>query len=452
MQTLIARVLVSLCCFLFTPVDAKSIPLKKNLKSQSAQAYKPKYASIVIDARTGQVLASESPDGIRHPASLTKMMTLYIVFEALKSGRLTLNTEMVVSAKASRQSPSKLGLVAGEKIKVGDAIMGLVTKSANDVAVVIAEHLGGSEEAFARRMTQKAHALKMTSTVFKNASGLPNPGQITTARDMAKLSQGLFRDFPREYRYFRHQSFTYKGTVHHNHNHLLGKINGLDGIKTGFIAASGFNIAVSAERQSSKGKHRLIAVVLGGENRHWRDRRAAHLLETNFENLGATQDANLHDLVLQHAEPDAGEAIENTADNIEEIIHEVTLNNTPDDASDFAEDETSADSSPPEGWVKATPATAASLHFTSSKVELKAAEADYLVQVGQFHHQSQAKAAANKAKALIKAGRVEAVKVKSGGKPLYAARLSGLSNTEADSLCKKWPVKGQKCKNLGRLQ
>ncbi len=166
------------------------------------KAYIPKYSAIVMDAQTGQILEQEDAHGIRHPASLTKIMTLYLAFEALQSGRLNLNTKMIASSKASGQAPSKFGLVLGEQITVYQAVMGLVTKSANDVAVVFAEHLAGSEDAFARRMTQKAKALGMKNTIFKNASGLPNSGQITTAYDMAVLSRSLYKNFPEQYKYF----------------------------------------------------------------------------------------------------------------------------------------------------------------------------------------------------------------------------------------------------------
>lgn len=261
--------------------------LEARVNKPKATSYQPKYSAIVIDARTGKVLHEEEADGIRHPASLTKMMTLYMLFEAVKTGKLKMDSTISVSEKASRQSPSKLGLQPGQTITVRTAMLGLITKSANDVAVAVGEHLGGSEEAFARKMTLKAQALGMSNTLFKNASGLPNPQQITTARDMATLSQALYRDFPKEYKYFSTQSFSHKGTVHRTHNHLLGKVHGVDGIKTGWIVASGFNLAASAIRYDDQNKpHRLITVVLGGPNRHWRDRRVEELLETHFAERG----------------------------------------------------------------------------------------------------------------------------------------------------------------------
>ncbi len=239
-------------------------------------------ASIVICAETGTVYHEHNADKIIPPASLTKMMTLYLTFKALKEGRLKSNQELPVSKHAANQAPTKLGLKPGTKITVYQAILGLVTKSANDAAVVIAEFLAkSSEENFAYLMTQQARKLGMTSTIFKNASGLPKNQQVTTAREMAILSRALYQHFPQYYKVFKEQKFVYKGKVHPNHNHLLGKVQGLDGIKTGFTNASGFNLAASMVRDN----HRIIAVVLGGESRIARDKKMVQLLETTYANL-----------------------------------------------------------------------------------------------------------------------------------------------------------------------
>jgi D-alanyl-D-alanine carboxypeptidase len=237
-----------------------------------------KHASIVIDAETGEVLHESHADDLNYPASLTKMMTLYLAFEALEQGRLKLDTRFPVSKHAAAQAPSKLGLRPGESISVRDIILGLVTKSANDAAVVMAEGIAGSESAFAQRMTQKAHALGMASTTYRNASGLPNADQMTTARDIAKLSQALLKRFPQYYRYFSTDDFTYKGVVYHNHNRLMQGFDGMDGIKTGYIHASGFNLAASAVRDN----RRLIGVVMGGQSARARDTHMAELLEDAF--------------------------------------------------------------------------------------------------------------------------------------------------------------------------
>ena len=237
-----------------------------------------KHASIVIDAETGEVLHASHADDHNYPASLTKMMTLYLAFEALEQGRIKLDTRFSVSKHAAAQAPSKLGLHPGETIAVKDIILALVTKSANDAAVVMAEGLAGSETAFAERMTQQARALGMTSTTYRNASGLPNSDQVTTARDVAKLSQALLKRFPQYYKYFSTEDFAYKGVVYHNHNRLMEGFDGMDGIKTGFIRASGFNLAASAVRNH----RRLIGVVMGGQSARSRDTHMAELLEDAF--------------------------------------------------------------------------------------------------------------------------------------------------------------------------
>lgn len=251
------------------------------LMALPAQAAKPPYAAIVIDASSGEVLHGRNVDAARYPASLTKMMTAYMVFGAIKRGKLSWDQRVPVSRAAAGMRPSRLGLKAGSQIKVRDAVMGIITKSANDAAVVLAEAISGSERAFARTMTQRAAALGMKRTTFKNASGLPDASQTTTARDLAILSRALMADFPKEYALFSTREFTYSGSVFQNHNGLLGRVNGVDGIKTGYIRASGFNLAASAERDG----RRVIAVMLGGESAKKRDAQVETLLATGFDRL-----------------------------------------------------------------------------------------------------------------------------------------------------------------------
>jgi D-alanyl-D-alanine carboxypeptidase len=239
---------------------------------------KPKFSAIAVDARSGRILFSQDPDGRRHPASLTKVMTLYMLFDELKAGRVSLSTKFSTSRHASSRAPSKLGLKPGQTIRVDDAIKALVTLSANDVASVIAENLGGSESAFAARMTRKARELGMNGTVFVNASGLPDPRQITTARDMATLGLRVQRDFPQYYPYFRTRSFKYGRRIIRSHNRLLGRFEGTDGIKTGYIRASGFNLTTSARR----GDKRLVGVVMGGSTGRARDKYMMVMLERAF--------------------------------------------------------------------------------------------------------------------------------------------------------------------------
>ncbi|MDD3030063.1 MAG: D-alanyl-D-alanine carboxypeptidase [Alphaproteobacteria bacterium] len=236
------------------------------------------YADIVIDASTGDILHQTSSRSLRHPASLTKMMTLYLSFQALESKRLGLRERLRVSQHAASQSPSKLGLEEGQAIRVEDAILAMTTESANDAAVVLAEALGGTEAQFAKMMTAQARALGMTRTRFKNASGLPDPGQVTTARDMAILGAALIDHYPKYYPYFSQETFSYEGTVHRNHNRLLAHYTGADGIKTGYIRASGFNLVASVKR----GGVRLIGVVFGGRTAKDRDWRMARLLDRSF--------------------------------------------------------------------------------------------------------------------------------------------------------------------------
>ncbi|MGU3493833.1 serine hydrolase [Xanthobacteraceae bacterium A53D] len=261
--------------------DAK--PRKKtraaaSSSSASESGWKRGTAALIIDANTGRVLYEDNADALRHPASLTKIMTLYMLFEQIESGRLRLSSELPVSARAAAQSPSKLYVRAGSTIEVEDAIKALVTRSANDVAVVIAEAIGGSESNFADMMTRKARAIGMRSTTFRNASGLPSPSQVTTARDLALLGRAIQDRFPREYRYFSTRTFVYRGNSIGNHNRLMSRMEGVDGIKTGYTNASGFNLVTSLKRDDRY----LIGVVLGGASASSRDNRMATLLGNNF--------------------------------------------------------------------------------------------------------------------------------------------------------------------------
>ncbi len=240
-----------------------------------ALAAKQKHAALVMDANTGRILYNSAGDQLRHPASLTKMMTIYMAFDLIKSGRMNYNTLITISPTAAAQPPSKLGLKPGSKIKLIHAIKALVTKSANDIAVAMAEHIGGTERNFARMMTRKARSLGMKRTVFKNASGLPNDNQVTTARDMLILALSLQDEFPRHYKLFKTRHFSYRGKTYKNHNTLLGRVSGVDGIKTGYIRASGFNL-VTSMRQNRK---HLVAAVFGGKTARKRNSRMRALLK-----------------------------------------------------------------------------------------------------------------------------------------------------------------------------
>ena len=281
----------STCCALSTLVSKVALLLAVLLLTfatafTTAEPAQARVASIVIEAKSGRVLHALNADTRNYPASLTKMMTLYLVFDALKAGSLSLDEKLPVSKRAAGMSPSKLGLQPSKTIRTEDAILSLITKSANDAAVVLAERIGGTEIEFARLMTAKAAQLGMSNTTFRNASGLPNKGQLSSARDMATLSQALFFNHADYYGYFNTQNFSYGGRKYTNHNRLLKKLAGTDGIKTGYIRASGFNVAASTERNGV----RLITVIFGGQTGAQRDHRAVKLTEAAFAKLSAEQE------------------------------------------------------------------------------------------------------------------------------------------------------------------
>ena len=273
--------------------------------------YTPPAASIVIDGTSGAVLEASNPNARCHPASLTKVMTLYLLFERLEAGELHLGDSLKVSEHASEQAPSKLDLKPGQTITVEDAIKGIVTKSANDAAVVVAESLGHNEGNFAKLMTQQARALGMTDTTYVNASGLPDDGQVTTARDQALLGRAIQERFPRYYKYFSTEAFVYHGETMRNHNHLLGAVEGVDGIKTGYTRSSGFNLMTSVHRD---GRY-IIAVILGGKSSSERDLHMRKLIAA-YTKLATFQD----DLPLQHRSLALVEERHDVADPIQSLI------------------------------------------------------------------------------------------------------------------------------------
>jgi D-alanyl-D-alanine carboxypeptidase len=244
-----------------------------------------KHAALVLDANSGQILYQNAADAPRYPASLAKMMTLYLVFERLEQGKLNAQTKLKMSANASAAAPSKLDLEPGDEITVMDAIKALITKSANDIAIALAEHIAGSEERFARLMTEKAHQIGMAATTFRNASGLPDEEQVTTARDMATLALRLLDDFPKYYALFATRTFTYKGETFRNHNTLLLHYKGTDGLKTGYTRASGFNLVASVRR----GRKHVIGVVFGGSTAAARNTTMRALLNSGLEKGSAEE-------------------------------------------------------------------------------------------------------------------------------------------------------------------
>ncbi|MFK7839981.1 MAG: serine hydrolase [Bdellovibrionales bacterium] len=264
-----------LCCFGLFSIIA-FVP------SNSIAKENKKYASLVMDADTGMILHQRHADKKLHPASLTKIMTLLMAFEAIEQGKMHYNTRIRISSHAASMVPSKIGLKPGSSIKAKDAINVLVTKSANDIAVALAEHLGRTERSFAKIMTRKARYIGMKSTTFRNASGLHDPKQITTARDMALLAQYVINKYPRYYKFFNQTSIKYGGKTYRNHNKLLGNYQGMDGMKTGYIRASGFNLVASAKRNNQ----RIIGVVFGGRSGKTRNDHMASLLDNGFNKIG----------------------------------------------------------------------------------------------------------------------------------------------------------------------
>ncbi|MGJ3258963.1 MAG: serine hydrolase [Rhodospirillales bacterium] len=342
-----------------------------------------KYASYVVDADTGEVLAGLNEETRNYPASLTKMMTLYLVFDRLKTRKWGLDTKLEVSRRAARQPASRLGLRAGSTITVEQAILALVTKSANDVATVIAENIAGRERSFALKMTAKARTIGMSKTTFRNASGLPHRGQLSTAKDMSILARALLRDFPEYYHYFSTKSFTFKGRKYSNHNKLLKSYPGTDGFKTGYIRASGFNLVASATRNG----RRIIGVVFGGRSSSHRNRHMAKLLDEGFE-----------ELAKRHGTPLIAQAVV------------------------------------PKAKAKtASLAPATGTATTSQSV--------WAVQVGAFSQVSQAQRAAekavDKAPSYLGEGQIRIVPLKKrNGSILHRARIVGISKRDAYRTCR----------------
>ena len=383
-----------------------------------------KYASIIIDANTGEVLHQVNADDLNYPASLTKMMTLYLAFEALHNGQLTLNQTLPVSAHAASRAPSKLGLVPGESVAVRDLILALVTKSANDAASVVAEGLAGSEPAFAERMTQKARRLGMKNTFFHNASGLPDPANRTTARDLATLARALYRDFPGDYHYFATREFVYHGAVLINHNHLMNSFQGMDGIKTGFINASGFNLAASAKRDG----RRLIGVVMGGVSARARDVHMAQLLNEAF----ASRRGNL--MVANAEEPAFPE-------------------NAPAAPLKRGIAARAVAALSPVGHAEAAPlAETATLRKAGERVRKLP---HWSVQLGAFtHHAAAEKAVAAVTKLPVAKGKPVLIldPGKTDTERLYRARLVNFTKHEANAVCSSLHKRHLKCSVVAPLE
>jgi D-alanyl-D-alanine carboxypeptidase len=370
-----------------------------------AQIGSERYASIVVEAATGRVLSAVDADEPRRPASLAKVMTAFLVFDAVAQGRARWSDPVVISANAARQPPSKIGAPAGSTMTLEQALLAIITKSANDVAVAIAEHFAGSEPAFARMMTLKARSIGMRDTVFRNASGLPDREQVTTARDMATLGRRIILDHPAHYRYFATEQFRFRGKVHHNHNmRMLSGYDGADGIKTGFIRDSGFNLLASAQRDG----RRIVAVVFGGSSGPERDRHMTALLDDAFGGASA-QLAQRPGFTLVSRANAAAPA-------------------QPAERAAIERAERQATRGPGRGPAR-----------------------DWAVQVGAFATRSQALAAARQAETRLGIARAEAavspVRSRTGG-TLFRAQVTSLTAAEAREACAAMARRKQACTTI----
>ncbi len=413
----------------------------------SAQA---RYAALIIDADTGKVLHSVNADVPKYPASLTKIMTLYMLFDALESGKLKLGQKLKVSKRAQGMAPSKLGLKRGETISVKDAMFALITKSANDAAVVLAEALGGTEAEFAKLMTAKAREIGMTKTKFRNASGLPNRHQKSTAIDMARLAIALRKNFPDYYRHFATQKFTYRGRTYKNHNRLLKNYQGTDGIKTGYIRASGFNLVASVERNGS----RLVGVVFGGKSSKSRDKHMRKLFDRGFAALAKAKvpptprrNPLYHSpaaLKIAGSEPAADTTAPTEKAPAETAVAKTAVLIT--EAAPARKPKNNAVDGQVLDMRLIAPKQQASLPKPAPSA---APQQVWSVQVGAFASFAPAQVAATQAArrvpGLLLNSRLLISQVKMASGQLYRAQLTGLNEAQARSACRELKALNQEC-------
>lgn len=410
------------------------------------QAANPRYAGMVVDLDEGEVLYAENEDARRYPASLTKVMTLYLAFEAIEQGRLQLDQPLPVSSQAASMPASKLWLSPGSSIQVDEAIRALAVRSANDVAVVMAEALGGSERGFAQLMTAKARELGMRNTTFRNASGLPDDRQITTARDMVTLAVRVMQDFPDYYHYFGLQEFTYRGTRHTSHNRLVRDYPGADGLKTGFIRASGFNVITTARR----GDRRLMGIVMGGFTAQSRDKHMTSLLDRSFARAALRDQHNfVSDLNFsaeymafspsstpeptRDAAPAAAPVTEQPA-----VMASYTPASTPSG---------SVSASAPDDQDRPSQEDPLQAFIERERVMARAAASGWGIQVGAFSQEDRAQRYAREAADYLSRdvdGQV-AVDESVGQSPVFRARLMALEEQQARQACEQLRSRGMDC-------
>ncbi|GLQ07693.1 serine hydrolase [Sneathiella chinensis] len=386
------------------------VVLAATLAPTTAEA--SRYASVVMDSRTGKILFSRNANQRLYPASLTKIMTLYMTFEAINQGKLSFDQKLKVSARAAGQTPTKLGLKKGSTISVRDAVFGLITKSANDAATVLAEAMAPTEAAFARMMTEKASKLGMHRTSFRNASGLPNRRQRSTAHDMAILGAAMIHDFPQFYHYLSLQSFDYKGKSFKNHNNLLSSYKGADGIKTGYIRASGFNLVASAKR----GNHRLIGVVFGGRTAKSRDLHMKSLLDKGFERMELAQPSVVP---IPNSRP-VSIALGSPHNTVEGGIMKAS-----------------------------TASTAATIPTPQPAILPDPSDGDWGIQVGAFSRVGNARDQLNHVTGLtggmMDGGRFNIQKVSTDSGSIYRAQMVGFTEQNAKSICRTLMDKSVAC-------
>jgi D-alanyl-D-alanine carboxypeptidase len=389
-----------------------------------------RYAAFVADANSGEILHSRLADARRYPASLTKMMTLYLLFEAIEHGDLTLASTLTASRIAASQQPSNLNLSDGDTLNVETAIRALVIKSANDVAVVVAEELAQTERAFAVEMTARARELGLSNTTFRNASGLPNSRQVTTARDMARLTLALRRDFPQYMHYFSERSFSYGGRTYRSHNNLIGRVEGVDGMKTGYIRASGFNIATTANRDG----RRLVAVVMGGPTAAYRDAHAEQLINAAYRSLDNRQALIVaaRDLTPR-LNPIREQDI--IATQIAALDLALPVAQGDGETLPALRIEMSEDLGPP-------PAS------TQRNTELPSAPAGWSVQVGAYADEAAARARLETISEIsdeIVAADMHTPQFESNGRTLFRARFTNMSASSARSICARLATRDEPC-------
>lgn len=422
----------------------------------------PKYAAIVVDASSGEVLYERNADSPRYPASISKLMTLYLTFEALSSGRLHPDDIIVVSPHAASMAPSKLGLRPGETITVNNAMQAIAVHSANDMAVAMAEKIGGSESRFAAMMTLKAHELGMSNTHYDNASGLPDARQISSARDIAILCRAILRDYPQYYRLFSERSFTYAGHYMENHNHMLGRTPGVDGFKTGYIGASGFNLAASAVRDN----RRLVVVVLGGSSTAARDAHVADLFDAGFQVLSRrtlgqtiTIAQNLHepapigDVVRPPTEEGSGDqaGVRIVLSEPRPVQHMITPERPEHAYAPLADSGRTPVRQAPRHesrreQLREERLEARQAHTRRGRHERAAADESFSVQVGAYRnrHDAREQLSALKHRYSEKLGDADR-DVQAGHRGTYRARFSGLSAGEARKACRAMRAHHQTC-------